>query len=140
MTYVYKAVFGQPRRPHTSPYFQMTDRADGTVWTLIHDANAYMGIRDTALGQRLQGHIQLFGPYDGPWLTRSNAPPLRLFIRSGRLGYDTGELPTQVTDRDQSPVLSRTDISSTHYEIQIPSSWSRPDDTLGYRDWSETLG
>lgn len=143
MAYVYKSLFGLPRRPSLSQYVQMTDRADGTVWTLIHNvAEARVGISDVALAQRFAGQVKTFGPYDGPWVGN---PPMRLFIRSGRLGYDDGTddgygvISTTVTDRDNPPVLTRIDMTSFHYEVYKPSVWTRMGDTLGYRDWSEGL-
>lgn len=68
-----------PPLPRT---FGMTDRQTGTVWYLSYDAaQGRLALNDTTP----QTFVQIYGPYDGPFLADTG---YRLGTRNGRLLYD----------------------------------------------------
>lgn len=120
-----------PIRKNLPNFFAMTDREDGNVWYLTHDADdERFAINDSLPAGRLKGAIQRYEPYHGPIIAEN--PRLRLLIRNGRIGYEVEVLPQGVSDRDQARITTRRGVSDFRLEVHR-STWQTPGDVLGYR-------
>lgn len=115
--------------PPKAQWFILTDRADGvTEWLLSYNSGLERATTTDTLPTVDTGYILRFGPYDGPYLAGN--PRIRLFVRSGILGYDYEPLPQGISGRDQPRVLIRLATGTTYYEITIPDGWA-PSNGLG---------
>ncbi len=107
----------------------LTDRDDGTLWVLTHDADReHVVLSDVFPTDTL---YTIYGPYDGP-IVGTN-PRIQLLVRDGRLGYEQDDNPPWLNDRDQARVLSRRAANTTYTEIVVPSGWLYPD-ALAFED------
>jgi hypothetical protein len=79
---------GYPQIPPRQAFFQLEDREDGTVWTIMHDEDdERIGISDVAVNRRLTGYINYFDAFSGPTMELDGVR-VRLLIRNGRIGYE----------------------------------------------------
>lgn len=141
----------RPRQPPLPPLTVLTDRADGTLWVLSHDATAeYVTINDQGLlinpavsGEIIFPDYIIYPAYAGPVVPDTpdnpygqNAKQKRLLVRNGYLGYEDIE-----DEVEQGRVMTRRGMSRILRRIIVPISWrsfdsgdaARTDDTLGYR-------
>lgn len=152
MAFLFKSVTA--RIPSTPQFIVITDRDDGTLWTLSHDVTGdYIAINDQGLniGGSLPSEewtdVRFYGPYEGPYLaipTRLQAAnprlKLRLLIRGGYLGYELIEDPTN-TGHANHRVLTRRGLSRVYREIIVPQEWVNfygELDVAGWEDNPET--
>lgn len=113
-----------PLRP---PFVGMTDRADGTVWWMIHkQAENRWGITDVVPGPgRWATNKKIFPAFEGPLLT-TRTHCLRMLLRNRRLGYELAEM------RGDNPPV-RTRIVNFQYFLKLhDKEFEQFGDTLSY--------
>lgn len=129
---------GRPSWPPQPPIIVLTDRADGTEWALSHrQSDNRLTLTDAAISPIRAQQVHRYPAYDGPRL--KSAPHVQLFVRSGRLGYETVELPSYVTDVDQGRLLSRRGNETFAVEV-IQGPYVYDGDALAWEDVRGTPG
>lgn len=115
------------RGPDLPAIIQFTDRNDGTVWTLMHRASDdRLMLTDEQPRKHFRGHIRRFEAYGEP--TLPGLPHVRVFVRGGRLGYET--LPEPLPNA--GPLMTRERY--VYYALEIfAAGWRQAGDTLGWR-------
>lgn len=114
--------------PPLPPRHILTDRDDGTLWLLSHNADFdHVAITDSFTAE--PGRDLVWGPIDGPWVYLTGTP-LRLFVRGQRLGYERVEDPALST-QSQARILTNRAGETTYIEIVVPSTWRTFPDPLG---------
>lgn len=121
---------GPPRVPPLPQYTVLTDRVDGTLWTLVHNGD-FFGIDDTVHIKRTD-KVE-FGAFHGPRL--ADNPNVRLLVRNGFLGYEDVTLPVGVTDVNYQRPLTRRSVDRKTFEILEPvTSFVLGVDALAYEE------
>lgn len=113
----------------------LTDRDDGTLWLLSHNTDDVFvdGLGRISLNTTLLNNAReyrVYGAYDGPLLGAN--PTVRLMVRGGNLGYDTG--PSPYEGALSSPVHTRVGLQRVSREIYLRPSWRTSSDVLAWRD------
>ncbi len=127
-----------PGRPDVPPLPQqviLTDRADGTKWLLTYtltpgglDGNGYISITDQLPGPQ-QLDVVVYPAYGELYVAD---PPVRLFLRGGRLGVELDTLPAQETDRDQALIVARLGRSRKIRAIKARVGWTPVNNELAW--------
>lgn len=109
----------------------LTDRTTGKIWYLKVDpanldlvGNPRLVLTDTiALGDQKQAYI--FDAWSGPGLGQS----IRLFVRNGRLGYET---VTGYTVSSQPVIARAVNNDLIWYLLALPAGFPVANNTLAY--------
>ena len=110
---------GRVRVPPLPSRIVLTDRADGTLWILTHEADgSHVGIESTIPANAKDLHT--YPANVGPVLP--TVPEARLLVRGGFLGYEETALPRATTDRDQARILTRRGVQSIVLEVREPAA------------------
>lgn len=116
---------GPTRIPPPPAGIVFTDRADGTLWALVHDATlTWVGL-DTDLPA---DEAVVYGAFSEPYLA-----DLRLFVENGILGYE--DTPDRALSRSGA-LITRVGLTP-QFKLVLPVDWSLGD-TLAYDDELET--
>ena len=108
---------GPPRVPPLPQYTILTDRADGTLWALVHNGDSF-GIDDTVHIKRTD-KVE-FGAFHGPRLASN--PKVRLLVRNGFLGYEDVTLPVGESELNTQRPLTRRGVDRKTFEVIEPST------------------
>ena len=128
----------------------LTDRDDGTLWVLSHDATGvYVTINSLGLlvnpavsatvkhsSYNVYGVEGVVIPDEPSNPIGQKAAQKRLFVRGGRLGYENTS-----DEVEQGRVMTRRGMSGILRRIIVPNTWrsfssgdpAKNDDVLGYR-------
>jgi hypothetical protein len=112
-----------PITPPNPLIIQLTDRQDGTIWTLSHRASdERIAINDDPIPRFYRGFIVRYDALDGPRLPEF--PYLRFFVRGGRLGVEEmPDLPGFYV-QNQPPILTRKGFEQ--YSLRVSAGlWPR---------------
>lgn len=125
--------FGGIRIPVLPTYMVLTDRADGTLWSLSHDAShTHFTINSDLSWDK---YSVVYGPYEGPYVGGFPGFTLKLYIRNAHLGYDVEELPIMITSRNNARIMSRRGFEPFTCEVRLPVDWIN-----GSAKWSDGHG
>lgn len=120
---------GAVRVPPLPAVLILTDRADGTLYKLVHNGDR-IGLDDDVAVNLSDGVV--FSASQGP--TFSSDPTVRLIVRGGALGYEVISLPIGITDIGNLRLLTRRGFDAITYEIVIPAGTLLGTDALAYQE------
>ncbi len=112
--------FGSIVLPVLPQYCIFTDRADGTLWYLSHSSDGTrIALNDGTISVPLK---RIFAAFDEPYT--QNNPRMRVFVRSGRIGYELRALPQGEQDNDTMRLLSRRVNENVQREMISPANFT----------------